>query len=213
MRLDPPTRRSRGAFLRASGSVRNAFAGVVQLSTATWPDPRLPRPLVPKGASDLARPDPRVESSVIGEQGHCGSEARYLGGVRLSVVAAARPLGRRRDVPRAPTSCASERRAHSPRAAEGLGRQSAGSVESFCEKLEAIQKACRQESFDCRPDRSSGCAAIEKVAKDAGHRLEGPRHAGAHGRVAEQPTSTPLPRSNRSLTRFRNYLRGKHSFC
>jgi len=69
-----------------------------------------------------------------------------------------------------------KRRAHSPGAAKRTGRSTAGpagessaNTRSDPKRFQRFGDRRREESFAGRPDRSRGCAAIEKAAKAAGH--------------------------------------------
>ncbi len=85
-------------------------------------------PLVPKEELPWQDPIPAVDHPLIGEQDIACPEGEDPRLWPLRVPAGLDGLGVGVDVPRLGQARRRERRAHSPRAAKGLGRQPAGSV-------------------------------------------------------------------------------------
>ena len=117
-------------------------------------------PLVPKETLIWQDPIPAVDHPLIDEQDIAALKAKILAS-GLSVSAAGLDgLGVGVDVPRLRQARRRERRAHPPRAAEGLGGQPAGSAgEGAAEARsdpEGVQRFAvrRQEGLARRPDRS-----------------------------------------------------------
>ena len=99
-------------------------------------------------------------------------------------------LGVGLDLPRLRQARRRERRAHPPRAAEGLGGQPAGPAGQGARDARRHPEGVQRRAVGGKKVSLAdlivlgGCAAVEKAAKDAGHRREGAVHAGPHGRVA-----------------------------
>ena len=117
-------------------------------------------PLVPKEELPWQDPIPAVDHELIGEQDIAALKAKILAS-GLSVSATGLDgLGVGVDVPRLRQARRGERRAHSPRAAEGLGRQPAGPAgegpADARSDPEGVQRFAvrREESLARRPDRS-----------------------------------------------------------
>ena len=131
LRFDPAYEKISRRFHEEPGPVRRRVrARLVQAHAPRHgPDRALPRPARAEGDADLAGPDPEAAiSKLIGDAGRRGAEGEDP---RLG------PVGRRArldglgvglDVPRLRQARRRERRAHSPRAAEGLGGQPAGAA-------------------------------------------------------------------------------------
>ena len=203
LRMDPGLREDLAALLRASGPVRGRVCP--RLVQADAPrhgsDRALPRPARPEGRADLAGPDPRGEPSADRGAGYRGSQSQDPRVRPFGVATGLDRLGVGVDVPRLRQARRRERRAHSACAAEGLGRQSAGSVEDGPAEARSDPEGVRQEGFACRRDRSRRLRGNRESREGRRARRQGSLHAGTHGRVAgSRPTSTPSPRSNRSLT-------------
>ena len=158
----PCLRKDLKALPRESGSVRRRVRpGVVQADAPRHgPDRALSRPARSEGAAAVARPDPRSESSADRGAGHCCSEGENPRVWPVRFPAGLDGLGVGVDVPRLRQARWSERRAHSPRAAEGLGGQPAGRAGEGAADArsdpEGVQRFTvrREEGLACRPDRS-----------------------------------------------------------
>ena len=180
------------ALLRAPGPVRGRVRPRVVQAHASrhGTDRALPRPARAEGGADLAGSDPGGEPSADRGTGHCRSEGEDPRVRPVGVAAGLDRLGVGVDVPRLRQARRRERRAHSPRAAEGLGGQPAGSAQDGpCRSSKRSRRSSTRAAGGKKVSLADlivlgGCAAIEKAAKDAGHRREGPVHAGTHGRVA-----------------------------
>ncbi len=162
-------------------------------------------PLVPKETLIWQDPIPAVDHELIERQGHRRAEGEDPRLRPVGVRAGLDGLGVGVDVPRLRQARRRQRRAHPPRAAEGLGGQPAGPAREGAAKLEAIQKEFNAaQTGDKKVSLADlivlgGCAAIEKAAKDAGDRRDGALHAGPHGRVAGADRR-PLLRSARAAS-------------
>src|SRR5215831_17881733 len=213
----PGLREDLEALLRASGSARGRVCpGVVQAHAPRHgADPSLSRPARPEGNTDLAGPNPRGESSADRGAGYYGSEGENPWLRPVGVAAGLDCLGLGVDVPWLRQAWRRERRAHSPRAAEGLGRQSAeaggdGASEARSDP-EGVQRLGRrrQESLARRPDRARWRRGDREGREGRRARREGPVHAGAHGRVAGADRCRLLRPLEPVADGFRNYLSGK----
>ena len=192
LRLDPAYEKISRRFYENPDQFADAFARAWFKLTHRdmGPIARYLGPLVPKEALIWQDPIPAVNHPLIGEQDIAALKAKILasGPVRLPVGLGG--LGVGVDVPRLRQARRSERRAHSPRAAEGLGRQPAGTAgRGPCETRsdpEGVQRVAirRQESFARRPDRSRRLRRDRESREGRRPRRQGPLHAGAHGRVA-----------------------------
>ena len=118
------------------------------------------------------------------------------------------------DVPRLRQARRRERRAHSPRAAEGLGGQPAGGTRQGAAKLEAIQKEFNASQSGGKKVSLAdlivlgGCAAVEKAAKEAGHDVKVPFTPGRMDASQEQTDVDSFAVLEPTADGFRNYLRG-----
>ena len=99
--------------------------------------------LVPKETLIWQDPIPAVDHPLIGEQDIAALKAKILASGLHGFAAGLDRLGVGLDVPRLRQARRRQRRAHSPRAAEGLGGQPAGRAREGAAKLEAIQKEFR----------------------------------------------------------------------
>ena len=130
--------------------------------------------LVPKEDTDLAGPDPGRRSSADRRGGYCGAESENPRLRPHNFPARLDRLGVGFDVPRLRQTRRREWRAHPPRAAERLGRQSAGAAGDGAGEArnspEGVQRfgGGRQESLARRSDRPRRRAAVEKAAREAG---------------------------------------------
>ena len=130
LRYRPGLREDLAALLRASGSVRGRVCPRLVQADAPrhGPDRALSRPARAEGDADLAGPDPGGESSADRRAGHCRAEGEDPRVRPVGVAAGLDRLGVGLDVPRLRQARRRERRAHSPRPAEGLGGQPAGAA-------------------------------------------------------------------------------------
>ena len=122
-------------LLRASGSVRGRVrAGVVQADAPRHGSGRpLSGPAGPEGDAALAGPDPSRRSSADRRAGRCCSEVEDPRVRPVGFATGFDGLGGGVDFPRLRQAWRSQRRAHSPRPAEGLGGQPAGrSSRRYC---------------------------------------------------------------------------------
>ena len=126
----PGIREDLAALLRESGPVRGRVrARMVQADPPRHGSDRaLPRPARSEGDSDLAGPDPGGGSSADRRQDIAALEGEDPRLGPLCFRACLDGVGLGLDVPRRRQARRGERRAHSSRAAEGLGRQPAGSA-------------------------------------------------------------------------------------
>ena len=126
-------------------------------------------------------------------------------------------LGVGGNVPRHRQARWRERRAHSPRAAEGLGSQRARP--SWRKVLHALEKL--QEEFNSAQSGGKrvsladlivlgGCAAIEKAAKNAGHDVQVPFSPGRTDATQEQTDVDSFAVLEPTADGFRNYLGKGH---
>ena len=187
LRFDPAYEKISRRFLENPDQFADAFARAWFKLTHRdmGPIARYLGPLVPKETLIWQDPIPAVDHPLIGEQDIAALKAKILAsGLSVSAARLDR-LGVGIDIPRLRQARRRERRAHPPRAPEGLGGQPAGRAARRClQKLEAIQKEFRQEGFACRPDRSRRQRRDRKGREGRWRRREGALHAGTHGRVA-----------------------------
>ena len=163
LRFDPGVREDLAPLLREPGpSSRMPLPAPGSSSRiATWGrSSRYLGPLVPQETLIWQDPIPAVDHPLIDEQDIAALKEKILAsGLSVSAAGLDR-LGVGLDVPRFRQARRRQRRAHSPRAAEGLGGQPAGAAcEGAAEARsdpEGVQ--ClgdrRQEGFAGRPDRS-----------------------------------------------------------
>ena len=111
-------------------------------------------PLVPKETLIWQDPIPAVDHPLIGEQDIAALKAKILASGLVGLRAGLDRLGVGLDLPRLRQARRSERRAHPPRAAEGLGGQPAGAAREGAAKLEAIQKEFNASQPAARRSRS-----------------------------------------------------------
>ncbi len=214
----PGLREDLAALLRASGSVRGRVCpGVVQADAPRHgADPSLSRPARAEGDADLAGPDPCGGSSADRGAGHCRAEGEDPRVRPVGFPAGLDRLGVGVDVPRLRQARRSKRRAHSPRAAEGLGGQPAeaardGAAEARSDP-EGVQ--CLGQSGGKKVSLADlivlgGCAAIEKAAKAAGQDVKVPFTPGRMDASQEQTDVDSFAPLEPVADGFRNYLRGK----
>ena len=134
LRMDPAYEKISRRFLRASGPVRGRIRPRLVQAHAPrhGPDPALSRPARAEGDADLAGPDPGGESSADRGAGRRGAEGEDPRLRSVGVAARLDRLGVGVDVPRLRQARRRERRAHPPRAPEGLGGQPADAARRRC---------------------------------------------------------------------------------
>ena len=193
--LRPGLREDLAALLRESGSVRRRVC------------PRLVQADAPRHGPDRCAtsarwfrrkqliwqdPIPAVDHELIGDAGHRRAEGEDPRLRPVGLPAGLDRLGFGVDVPRLRQARRRERRAHSPRAAEGLGGQPAGPAGEGAREArsdpEGVQRVAvrRQEGFACRPDRSRRLRGVEEAAKNAGHDVTVPFTPGRTDASQEQ---------------------------
>jgi catalase-peroxidase len=213
----PGLRKDLAALLRAPRSVRRRVrARLVQADAPRHgPDRALSRPARAEGAADLAGPGPRRRSSADRRRGDRGAEGE---GPRLrphGVAARLDRLGVGLDLPRLRQARRRQRRAHSPRAAKGLGGQPAGRAGQGAGEARAIQKEFNASQSGGKKVSLAdlivlaGGAAIEKAAKDGRMRVKVPFTPGRTDASQEQTDAHSFAPLEPTADGFRNYIRGK----
>ena len=153
----PGLREDLAALLRASGPVRRRVRPRLVQAHAPrhGPDRALPRPARAEGDADLAGPDPGGRSSADRRAGHRGAEGEDPRVRPVGVAARLDRLGVGVDVPRLRQARRRQRRAHSPRAAEGLGGQPAGAArEGACRSSKRSRRSSTPRPPAARRSRS-----------------------------------------------------------
>ncbi len=212
----PGLREDFAALPRASGPVRGRVRpGLVQADASRHGSDRaLSRPARAEGDADLAGPGSRRRSSA-GRASRTSPRSRRrssppgLSRSELVSTAWASASTFRGSDKRG----GGERRAHPPRAAEGLGGQRPGQAgEGACSARsdpEGVQRLAgrRQEGLARRPDRARRRRGDREGGEGRRPRREGSLHAGTHGRVAgRRPTSKSFAPLEPVADGFRNYL-------
>ncbi len=147
-------------------------------------------PLVPEEVLPWQDPIPAIDHVLIADQDVAALKDKILGVGPFGKPTGRDGVGIRLDVPWLRQARRRQWRARSPRAAEGLGGQPAGSVGEGPRETrsdpEGVQRFAvrRQESFACRPDRHRRLRGNRKGCEGRRARRHGSLHAGAHGRVA-----------------------------
>ena len=192
LRFDPAYEKISRRFHEHPEAVRRRVrAGLVQAHPSRHgPDRALSRPAGAEGDADLAGPDPGGRSSADRRAGHRGAEGEDPGLGPVGLAAGLDGVGVGLDVPRLRQARRRERRAHSPRAAEGLGGQPAGrSSPRCCRRSKASRRSStpasrRQEGLAGRPDRARRRRGGREGREGRRARRDGAVHAGPHGRLA-----------------------------
>ncbi len=174
----------------------------------------LSRPAGARGGADLAGPGPGGRSPLIDAQDIAALKAKILAS-GLSVAAAGLDrLGVGLDLPRLRQARRRQRRAHPPRAAEGLGGQPAGRTGQGARdarsgsRRSSTPRSRRQEGLARRPDRARRLRG--RRAGGEGRRARRRRcrsRRAARTRRRSRPTSSPSPCWSRVADGFRNYLK------
>ena len=195
LRFDPVYEKISRRFYEHPDQFADAFARAWFKLTHRDMGPIVPlsRPARPEGELIWQDPIPAVDHPLIDEQDIAALKAKILAS-GLSVSAAGLDgLGLGVDLPRLRQARRSERRAHSPRAAEGSGTSTSRLNSRRCsDKLEAIQKEFNAAHGGKKVSLADlivlgGCAAVEKAAaKDAGHDVKVPFTPGRMDASQEQ---------------------------
>ena len=162
--------------------------------------------LVPRSRSSGRTRSRAVDHELIGAEDVAALKAQdpRLGAVHLP--AGLDRLGVGVDVPRHRQARRRQRRAHPPRAAEGLGGQQPGRAGEGAADARGdpagVQRAQAGEKQVSLADLIvlGGCAAVEQAAKNAGHDVEVPSRPGARTRRRSRPTWSRSPCSSRPPT-------------
>ena len=186
LRLDPAYEKISRRFYEHPDQFADAFARAWFKLTHRDMGPivRYLGPLVPKETLIWQDPIPAVDHPLIGEQDIAALKAKILVVRSVGLAACLDRLGVGLDVPRLRQARWRERRAHSPRAAEGLGGQPAGSAQDRPAEARSDPEGARQEGLARRPDRSRRQRGGREGREGRRRRREGPLHAGTYGRVA-----------------------------
>ena len=186
LRMDPAYEKISRRFYEHPDQFADAFARAWFKLTHRDMGPivRYLGPLVPKEELIWQDPIPTVNHPLIGEQDIAALKAKILAsGLSVSQLVSTAWAS-------ASTFRGSDKRggANGARirlsAAEGLGRQSAGSVEDGSAEARSDPEGVRQEGLACRRDRSRRLRGNRESREGRRVRREGSLHAGAHGRVA-----------------------------
>ena len=192
LRVDPAYEKISRRFYENPDQFADAFARAWFKLTHRDMGPivRYLGPLVPKEELPWQDPIPAIDHELIGAAGHCSAEGENPRRWHCHFPAGLDGLGVGLDVPRLRQARRSQWRAHSPRAAKGLGHQPAirageGSAETRSDP-EGVQRFAirRQEGLACGPDRSRRQRRDRESRQGRRPRREGAVHAGPHGRVA-----------------------------
>ena len=147
-------------------------------------------PLVPKETLIWQDPIPAVDHPLIGDAGHRRPEGENPRLRPRRLRARLDGLGVGVDVPRRRQARRSQRRAHSPCAAKGLGGQPAGPAREGAAEArsdpEGVQRLAvrREKGLARRPDRARRRRGDRESREGRRAGREGSLHAGPHGRVA-----------------------------
>ncbi len=214
LRFDPAYEKISRRFYEHPDQFADAFARAWFKLTHRdmGPIERYLGPLVPKETLIWQDPIPAVDHPLIGEAGRRRAEGEDPLVRADGIPARLGRLGVGVDVPRLRQARRSERRAHSPQPAEGLGGQPAGPAQDRPQKLEAIQKDFGKKVSLADLIVLGGCAAVEKAAKDAGVDVKVPFTPGRTDASQEQTDVESFAPLEPRADGFRNYISGKHQF-
>ena len=135
LRFDPAYEKISRRFLAHPDQFADAFARAWFKLTHRdmGPRARYLGPEVPAEELIWQDPIPAVDHPLVDDAGHRGAQGRRCSASGLTVAAAGLDrLGLGLDLPRLRQARRRQRRAHPPRAAEGLGRQPAGPARARC---------------------------------------------------------------------------------
>ena len=203
LRFDPAYEKISRRFLEHPDQFADAFARAWFKLTHRdmGPIARYLGPLVPKETLIWQDPIPAVDHPLDRRQGRRRAEGEDPRVRPDRVATGLDRLGLGLDVPPLRQARWRQRRAHSPRAAEGLGGQRAGPTEDGAAEARSDPEGVRQEGFARRPDRSRRQRRGRKGREGCRRRREGPLHRrDAWTRRRSRPTSTPSRRSSRGRT-------------
>ena len=192
LRLDPAYEKISRRFYEHPDQFADAFARAWFKLTHRDMGPivRYLGPLVPKETLIWQDPDPGGESSADRGAGHRGSEEQDPRVRPVGFRAGLDRLGVGGDVPRLRQARRSERRARSPRSAEGLGGEWAEATRDGASEArsdpEGVQRFGhrRQEGLARRPDRSRRQCRDREGRRGGRAGREGSLYAGPDGCVA-----------------------------
>ena len=191
LRIDPAYEKISRRFYEHPDQFADAFARAWFKLTHRdmGPIARYLGPLVPKETLIWQDPIPAVNHPLIDERGHRRAEGKDPRVRPVGVAAGLHGLGFGVDLPRLRQARRRQRRAHSPCPQKDWEVNQPAQLATVLAKLEAIQKEFNGSASGKKVSLADlivlgGCAAVEKAAKEAGHRRESSLHAGAHGRVA-----------------------------
>ena len=220
LRFDPAYEKISRRFYEHPDQFADAFARAWFKLTHRdmGPIARYLGPLVPKETLIWQDPIPAVDHPLIDEQDIAALKAKILAsGLSVSQLVSTAWAS-------ASTFRGSDKRGGANGARIRLAPQKDWEVNQpaqlakVLQTLEAIQKEFNASATGGKKVSLAdlivlgGCAAIEKAAKDAGRRREGPLHAGPHGRVAGADRRRVLRAARTEADGFRNYLSGKQQF-
>ena len=204
LRMDPAYEKISRRFYENPDQFADAFARAWFKLTHRDMGPRVRYlgPLVPKETLIWQDPIPAADHPLIERCGHRRAEGEDPRLRPVGVPAGLDRLGVGVDVPRLRQARRRQRRAHPPRAPEGLGGQPAGAAHRRClQKLEAIQKEFGKKVSLADLIVLGGCRRGREGREGCRRRREGPLHAGPHGRVAgADRRRSPSRRSSRVPT-------------
>jgi catalase-peroxidase len=186
-----------------------------RLVQADPPRPRpalaLPRRRGAAGSAGLAGPGARRRPSADRREGYRRAEGEDPRHGPVGLRTGGYRLGFRVHFPRLRQARRRQRRAHPPRAAEGLGSQPARASSPRCWPR---SKACRKHSTRAARKISladlivlGGCAAVEQAAKAGGHAVTVPFTPGRTDATQEQTDVVSFAVLEPVADGFRNYLK------
>ena len=168
-------------------------------------------PLGAEGTLNLAGPASRRGSCVDRGAGYCCSEGQNSRIRSVHFPTSLDCLGVGVDIPRLRQTWRSKRGAHSPRAAKGLGNQSARRTGKL-RTLETIQKEFNSSQSGGKKVSLAdlivlgGCAAVEAAAKKAGHDVKVSFSPGRTDASQEQTDAHSFAPLEPAADGFRNYF-------
>ena len=216
LRMDPAYEKISRRFMANPEEFADAFARAWFKLTHRdmGPRARYLGPLVPKEELIWQDPVPAVDHPLVDANDVAALKAKLLASGLSTAQLVAHGLGLGLDLPRQRQARRRQRRAHPPRAAEGLGGQPAGASWPRCwRRSKAIQKEFNGAQAGGKKVSLAdlivlgGCAAVEAAAKKAGHDVDRAVHAGPHRCVAGADRRRVVRAcSSRSADGFRNYV-------
>ena len=217
LRFDPAYEKISRRFYEHPDQFADAFARAWFKLTHRdmGPIARYLGPLVPKETLIWQDPIPAVNHELVSDKDIADSEGEDS---RLRPVGAAARLDRLGvglDLPRLRQARRRQRRAHSSRAAEGLGGQPAGPAHEGAAEArsdpEGVQPGGKKVSL-ADLIVLGGCAAVEKAAKDAGVDVKVPFTPGRMDASQDQTDVDSFAPLEPRADGFRNYISSKHQF-